>query len=150
MRWRSRGLDRRPAVELTLESQQGALPSMEWRSMSPAAMSPHCASPAAVRQRPLLAVALLLALLPLPSLAESGLLESVKRNPALARKLCEEFRNLNGAGQMAFVGGGRGRFNANPVFIQRVQLLRSDQALSASDAEVVMTYTIGLHCSDVR
>ncbi|MEB3333206.1 MAG: hypothetical protein VKI83_12030 [Synechococcaceae cyanobacterium] len=113
-------------------------------------MSHHCALSPPRRQPALLVWALLVALMPLPAQAESGLLESVKRSPDLARRLCADFRSLNSSGQMAFVGGGRGRLHANPVFIERVRLLRSDQPLSSSDAEVVMTYTIGLHCSDVR
>jgi hypothetical protein len=95
-----------------------------------------------VIQRSLLAAAaggaLALALqTPLPAAAASALLESVKQNPALAKGLCAQFKQLNAEGKSA----------TSPESIARVA---NSQGLSPMDAEVLTTYVIGLHCPDVR
>lgn len=83
-------------------------------------------------------VALLLALQPVPpALAASALLDSVKQNPALAKGLCEQFKQLNAEGKSA-----TGR--------ESIARVASSQGLSQVDAEVLATYVIGLHCPDVR
>lgn len=69
--------------------------------------------------------------------AASPLLESVKQNPALARQMCANFKQLNAEGQSA----------TSPASIAAVA---SSQGLSAMDAEVLITYVIGLNCPDVR
>lgn len=69
--------------------------------------------------------------------AASPLLESVKQNPALARQMCARFKQLNAEGQSA----------TSPASIAAVA---SAQGLSAMDAEVLITYVIGLNCPDVR
>ena len=69
-------------------------------------------------------------------LAQSSLLESVKRNPNEAKALCTSFRSLNSQGVSA----------TSPGSIQR---LASERGLSTTDAEILATYVIGLHCSDV-
>ena len=86
----------------------------------------------------LLALPLLLATLPAnPSLAASALLETVKENPALARRLCERFKQLNAQGQSA-------------TSKESIAWVAANQGLSPMDAEVLSTYVIGLHCPDVR
>ncbi|MEB3199074.1 MAG: hypothetical protein VKK62_00940 [Synechococcaceae cyanobacterium] len=67
----------------------------------------------------------------------SDLLEKVKSNPALARSYCARFSQLNGEGVSA----------TSPASIAEVA---SRQKLSAVDAEVLITYIIGMNCPDVR
>ena len=69
--------------------------------------------------------------------AQSSLLESVKRNPAEAKALCQSFRAMNSNGQSAL----------SPEAINQ---LASQRNLSPNNAEILATYVIGLHCSDVR
>lgn len=69
--------------------------------------------------------------------AQSSLLESVKRNPAEAKELCQSFRAMNSMGQSAL----------SPKAINQ---LASQRNLSPNKAEILATYVIGLHCSDVR
>ena len=78
-------------------------------------------------------IPLLLSSLP----AAAGMLDTVKQNPALARSLCEQFKQLNASGQSA----------TSKESIARVA---ASQGLSTIDAEVLTTYVIGLHCPDVR
>jgi hypothetical protein len=78
-------------------------------------------------------IPLLLSSLP----ATAGMLDTVKQNPALARSLCEQFKQLNASGQSA----------TSKESIARVA---ASQGLSTIDAEVLTTYVIGLHCPDVR
>jgi hypothetical protein len=78
-------------------------------------------------------IPLLLTALP----ATAGMLDTVKQNPALARSLCEQFKQLNASGQSA----------TSKESIARVA---ASQGLSSLDAEVLTTYVIGLHCPDVR
>lgn len=75
--------------------------------------------------------------LPRTAVAASALLESVKQNPALARSLCEQFKQANAAGQSAM---GR----------ESLAKVAASQGLSSIDAEVLTTYVIGLYCPDVR
>jgi hypothetical protein len=69
--------------------------------------------------------------------AEAGMLDTVKQNPALARKLCDEFKQLNASGQSA-------------TSKESIAKVAASQGLSQLDAEVLTTYVIGLHCPDVR
>ena len=78
-------------------------------------------------------IPLLLSSLP----ATAGMLDTVKQNPALARSLCEQFKQLNASGQSA----------TSKESIARVA---ASQGLGTIDAEVLTTYVIGLHCPDVR
>jgi hypothetical protein len=71
-----------------------------------------------------------------PAASASALLDSVKQNPALARQMCMTFRKLNGQGQSA-------------TSKSSIAAVASDQGLSAMDAEVLITYVIGLNCSEV-
>jgi hypothetical protein len=70
-------------------------------------------------------------------LAQSNLLESVKRNPEEAKVLCQSFRVMNSNGQSAL----------SPEAINQ---LANQRSLSINNAEILVTYVIGLHCSDVR
>jgi len=97
-----------------------------------AAGSPH-PSPAGLLALGLALIPLLLS--PLP--ATAGMLDTVKQNPAMARSLCEQFKQLNASGQSA----------TSKESIARVA---ASQGLSSLDAEVLTTYVIGLHCPDVR
>lgn len=69
--------------------------------------------------------------------AASPLLETVKQNPALARQMCARFKQLNAEGQSA----------TSP---QSIAAVAAAQGLSPMDAEVLITYVIGLNCPDVR
>ena len=85
-------------------------------------------------------LALGLAMIPLllsPLPAAAGMLDTVKQNPALARSLCEQFKQLNASGQSA-------------TSKEAIAKLAASQGLSPLDAEVLTTYVIGLHCPDVR
>ena len=103
-------------------------------------------SPSVRRQRPLgfrftgglMALPLILfAQAAAPALAASALLETVKQNPALARSLCDRFKQYNVQGQSA-------------TSKEAIGWVAASQGLSAVDAEVLSTYVIGLHCPDVR
>jgi hypothetical protein len=76
------------------------------------------------------------AMLPPPAEA-SALLDRVKTNEALAKSLCTQFREVNASGQSVW---------AKPV----VERIAQSQNLSTMDAEVLISYVIGLHCIDVR
>uniref|UniRef100_UPI00404B6910 hypothetical protein n=1 Tax=Cyanobium sp. TaxID=2164130 RepID=UPI00404B6910 len=69
--------------------------------------------------------------------AQSQLLESVKQNPALAKQLCVELRQMNGSGIAS---------TSN----QAIQTIAQQRQLSFTDAEVLTTYVVGLYCPDVR
>ncbi len=70
-------------------------------------------------------------------LAQSTLLESVKRNPEEALALCKEFRYLNSRG-----------VSANSK--QALKKISQQRNLSIIDAEILSMYVIGLNCPDVR
>ena len=69
--------------------------------------------------------------------AQSSLLDSVKQNPQRARALCTELKALN----------GQGLSYTSPQAISQVA---ASQGLSSTDAEILSTYVVGLHCPDVR
>ncbi len=98
--------------------------------------------PPVVRSRTCAAAALLstlilgLSLQP-PLLAASALLESVKQNPALAERLCQQFKQMNAQGKSA-------------TSKESIAMVARSQDLTPVDAEVLATYVIGLHCPDVR
>lgn len=85
-----------------------------------------------------LALASLVAFAPVPpGQAASALLETVKQNPARAKQMCARFKQLNAEGISA----------TSP---QAIAAVASSQGLSPVDAEVLITYVIGLNCPDVR
>jgi len=69
--------------------------------------------------------------------AQSQLLESVKQNPALAKQLCAELRQMNGSGIAS-------------TSKQAIQTIAQQRQLSFTDAEILTTYVVGLYCPDVR
>ncbi len=113
------------------------LPSLSLRrAFRPASTPGPTFSSPARRLGGTLAAAVLAVALPLQVQAQSALLESVKQNPALAQSLCQQFRQLNAQGVSATAPGS-------------IATLARSQGLSPVDAEVLATYVIGLHCSNV-
>ena len=68
---------------------------------------------------------------------DSDLLNSVKRNPEKAKTMCRRFQQMNSNGQSPF----------SEAFINQIA---ANENLSFQDAEILMTYTVGMHCDDVR
>ena len=71
------------------------------------------------------------------TLAASPLLESVKQNPQLAKSLCNDLRQLNSQG-------------VRSTSLQAIDMVAKRQNISPTDAEIVTTYVVGLHCPEVR
>ncbi|MFN9694308.1 MAG: hypothetical protein ACK550_11045 [Synechococcaceae cyanobacterium] len=88
---------------------------------------------------PLLALAASLALWNSPTTARaaSALLEQVRTNPQLARGYCARFSQLNAEGVSA-------------TSKRSIDEVAAKQGLSPVDAEVLITYVIGLYCPDTR
>ncbi len=72
-----------------------------------------------------------------PLQAASPLLESVKQNPQLAKRICADLRQLN----------SRGVSSNSP---EAIAMVARSQGLNSTDAEILTTYVVGLHCPDVR
>lgn len=87
--------------------------------------------------RHLVGAAAVLLLVEGAALAQSALLDSVKNNPAKARALCAQLKQLN----------AQGVASTSP---QAVALVAREQNLSPMDAEVLNTYVVGMYCPDVR
>ena len=68
--------------------------------------------------------------------SSSTLLEGVKNNPGQARAMCNTFRQLNAEGQSALSEAS-------------IHALAKQRGLSHKDSEILATYVIGLHCTDV-
>jgi hypothetical protein len=73
----------------------------------------------------------------LPAEAGSALLDRVKQNPKVAVEICAELRSLN----------AQGITSTTPQAVKRIAAM---QGLNVTDAEILTTYVIGLHCPDVR
>ena len=84
----------------------------------------------------LVAVALIGAASPIGA-ADSDLLNSVKRNPEKAKAMCRSFQQMNANGKSAYT----------KKFINKVA---QGQNLIFQDAEILVTYVVGMHCPDVR
>jgi len=84
----------------------------------------------------ILGAALLLTSQP-PAQAGSALLDRVKQNPKVAVAICSELRGLN----------AQGVTSTSPQAVGRIATM---QGLNATDAEILTTYVVGLHCPDVR
>ncbi len=69
--------------------------------------------------------------------ADSDLLNSVKRNPEKAKTMCRSFRKMNANGRSAY----------SKKFVNKVA---QGQNLNFQDAEILVTYVVGMHCPDVR
>ena len=68
---------------------------------------------------------------------DSDLLNSVKRNPEKAKAMCRSFRQMNANGKSA-----HSKKSINKV--------AQGQNLTFQDAEILVTYVVGMHCPDVR
>ena len=69
--------------------------------------------------------------------ASSQLLKDVKRNPQQAKGICSVFRTLNENGQSAY----------SKPSIRSIAMSRN---LNEDDAEILVTYVVGMHCPNVR
>ena len=72
-----------------------------------------------------------------PAQAGSALLDRVKQNPKVAAAICTELRGLN----------AQGLTSTSPQAVDRIAVM---QGLNKTDAEILTTYVVGLHCPDVR
>ena len=93
-----------------------------------------------MRLSPLSTALFALALIGSPALvgaADSDLLNSVKRNPEKAMAMCRSFRDMNDNGQSAYSK-------------KATREVATSQNLNFQDAEILVTYVVGMHCPDVR
>ena len=68
-------------------------------------------------------------------MAQSRLLEGVKRNPNEAKTICESFRQLN-------------KKNISAGSQESIQMLSIKKNISEVDAEILSMYVRGLHCPE--
>ena len=73
----------------------------------------------------------------LVSASESNLLNSVKRNPEQAKTMCRSFRKMNENGKSAYSK-------------KATRQVAKKQNLNFQDAEILVTYVVGMYCPDVR
>ncbi|KKZ12595.1 MAG: hypothetical protein TE42_04105 [Candidatus Synechococcus spongiarum SP3] len=66
----------------------------------------------------------------------SGLLSAVKSNPDMAEALCQELNAINDAGHSVYSSTG-------------LEQVAASQGSATSDAEILITYVVGLYCPDV-
>ena len=71
-----------------------------------------------------------------PIFSQSNLLESVKKNPSDAIKMCNKFKELNSKG-----------FSASSD--KAIEYVSKKNKLSPINAEILSIYVIGLHCPQV-
>ena len=71
-----------------------------------------------------------------PVLSQSGLLESVKKNPGDAIQMCNKFKELNSKGISASSD-------------KAIEFVSKTNKLSSINAEILSIYVIGLHCPQV-
>ncbi len=71
-----------------------------------------------------------------PVLSQSGLLETVKKNPSDAIKMCNIFKELNSKGISASSD-------------QAIEFVSKKNNLNPINAEILSIYVIGLHCPQV-
>ena len=71
-----------------------------------------------------------------PVLSQSNLLDSVKKNPADAIKICNKFKELNSKGVSASSD-------------KAIEFVSEKNNLSPVNAEILSIYIIGLHCPQV-
>ena len=69
--------------------------------------------------------------------AGSNLLNEVKRNPQQAKIMCRDFKELNANGKSAHSK-------------KSIRTIAKSRKLSNEDAEVLVTYVVGMHCPNVR
>ena len=68
-------------------------------------------------------------------MAQSRLLESVKRNPDEAKSICKNFRDLN-------------KDNVSAGSSESIQKISIQKNISKVDAEILSMYVRGLYCPD--
>ena len=71
-----------------------------------------------------------------PVLSQSGLLETVKKNPGDAIKMCNKFKELNSKGISASSD-------------KAIEFVSKKNNLNPINAEILSIYVIGLHCPQV-
>ena len=71
-----------------------------------------------------------------PALGQSNLLESVKKNPDNAIKMCNKFKELNSKGISASSD-------------KAIEFVSRKNNLNPINAEILSIYVIGLHCPQV-
>ena len=71
-----------------------------------------------------------------PLLSQSNLLESVKKNPSEAIKICKKFKELNSKGISASSD-------------KAIEFVSKKNQLNPVDAEIFSIYVIGLHCPEI-
>ena len=69
------------------------------------------------------------------AMAQSTLLEDVKRNPDEAKSICENFRELN-------------KKNISAASQKSIQKISTQKNLSEVDAEILSMYIRGLYCPE--
>ena len=69
------------------------------------------------------------------AMAQSRLLDGVKRNPDEAKSMCESFRKLN-------------KENISAVSKESIQKVSTQKNISQGDAEILSMYVRGLYCSE--
>ena len=71
-----------------------------------------------------------------PVFSQSNLLESVKKNPEEAIKICNKFREFNSKGISASSD-------------KAIEFVAKKNQLTPVNAEIFSIYVIGLHCPDI-
>jgi len=71
-----------------------------------------------------------------PVFSQSNLLESVKKNPGEAMKICKKFREFNSNGISASSD-------------EAIEYVSKKNKLTPVNAEIFSIYVIGLHCPDI-
>ena len=71
-----------------------------------------------------------------PAFSQSNLLESVKKNPGEAMKICRQFREFNSKGISASSD-------------KAIEYVSKKNKLTPVNAEIFSIYVIGLHCPDI-
>tara|TARA_Y100001968_G_scaffold192788_1_gene176765 strand:- start:6 stop:275 length:270 start_codon:yes stop_codon:yes gene_type:complete len=69
------------------------------------------------------------------AIAQSRLLEDVKRNPDEAKSICQNFRELN-------------KRNISAGSPQSIQIISNKKKISEVDAEILSMYVRGLYCPE--
>tara|TARA_Y100001968_G_scaffold331946_1_gene388397 strand:+ start:542 stop:811 length:270 start_codon:yes stop_codon:yes gene_type:complete len=69
------------------------------------------------------------------AMAQSRLLESVKRNPGEAKSICQNFRELNND-------------NISAASTKSIQKISTQKNISEVDAEILSMYVRGLYCPE--
>ena len=71
-----------------------------------------------------------------PVFSQSNLLESVKKNPGEAMKICAKFKEFNSKGISASSD-------------KAIEYVSNQKKLTPVNAEIFSIYVIGLHCPDI-